>query len=368
MKNILVSFFLLTSVPFSPLPKSKETPRLPTSSVAGNIFIITIDGFRWQEVFTGADSILIADERFTPDAEYSKILYGGNTASERRQKLMPFFWNILVAKGQLYGNRNFDNKVNTANLYSLSYPGYNEMLTGNADVNISSNNKIENPNINILEYLESKPAFKGKVAAFTSWDVFPYILNGNRNDVIINSGYTPMSHLTTNSLQQQLINKVQEEAVYAKTATRYDELTFLTAKEYLRQYRPRVLFLGLGETDELAHQERYDLYLEQANKTDKMIAELWHWVQTTTGYKDNTTFIITTDHGRGKRNAKWTSHGEFIRGSSQTWLAVIGPGIKPAGEIKDGQQLYQQQLAQTITRLLGEEFEGDNIAPAISLR
>ncbi len=367
MKNILVSFFLLAYVPFSPLQKKEKTPSPSPALAAGNIFIITIDGFRWQEVFTGADSVLMSDERFTPDAEYSKMLYGGNTATERRQKLMPFFWNILVAKGQLYGNRNFENKVNTANLYSISYPGYNEMLTGNTDVNISSNNKIENPNINILEYLESKPAFKGKVAAFTSWDVFPYILNGDRNDVVINSGYTAMNH-PSNSLQQQLINKVQEEAVYEKTATRYDELTFLTAKEYLREHRPRVLFLGLGETDELAHQKRYDLYLEQANKTDKMIAELWHWVQTTPGYKNNTTFIITTDHGRGKNNGKWTSHGEFIRGSSQTWLAVIGPGISPAGEIKDRQQLYQKQLAQTIAGILGEEFSHENTASSITLR
>lgn len=40
------------------------------------------------------------------------------------------------------------------------------------------------------------------------------------------------------------------------------------------QHRPKVTFLGLGETDEYAHNGRYDLYLEQANKVDRMIAEL----------------------------------------------------------------------------------------------
>ncbi len=99
-----------------------------------------------------------------------------------------------------------------------------------------------------------------------------------------------------------------------------------------------------------------------------MIAELWHLVQTTPGYKNNTTFIITTDHGRGSRSSKWTSHGEFIRGSSQAWLAVIGAGIKPVGEIKDKQQLYQQQIAQTIAGLAGEEFAVNDIAPALSLK
>ena len=87
-----------------------------------------------------------------------------------------------------------------------------------------------------------------------------------------------------------------------------------------------------------------------------MIAELWHWVQTTPGYKDNTTFIITTDHGRGSRASNWTAHGEFISGSSQTWFAVIGPGIKSAGEIKNNEQHYLQQIAQTVAQMLGEEF------------
>jgi hypothetical protein len=363
MKNILVSFLLLTTLPFSPRYEADPGKPLP---VANNIVVITIDGFRWQEVFNGADSLLISDAAYTSDTAYCKMLYWASTADERRKRLMPFFWNILAAKGQLYGNRDFDNKVNTENLYSISYPGYNEIFTGTADVSISSNRKYKNPNINILEYLDSKPSFRGRVAAFTSWDVFPYILNAERNEVMINSGYKTMGGKVSQG--QEMINKVQQEGVYEKTATRYDELTFLTAKDYLQQYHPRVTFIGLGETDEFAHQHRYDLYLEQANKTDKMIAELWHWVQTTPGYKNTTTFIITTDHGRGSRAAKWASHGEFIKGSSQTWLAIIGPGIGPEGEIKVEQQFYQAQLAQTIARLLGEEFDADNIAPAISLR
>ena len=88
-----------------------------------------------------------------------------------------------------------------------------------------------------------------------------------------------------------------------------------------------------------------------------MIAELWHWIQTTPGYKDNTTILITTDHGRGSKDSKWTSHGTFIKGSAQTWLAMIGAGIEPLGEIKEDQQFYQQQIAETIAELVGEKFD-----------
>jgi hypothetical protein len=255
----------------------------------------------------------------------------------------------------LYGNRNFDNKVNTANIYTFSYPGYNEIFTGNTDLLVSSNKKTLNKNINVLEYLNVKEEFKGKIVAFTSWNVFPYILNEERSGLLINSGYENMQGKSLSG-RQVLINEVQAEAIYNKGSTRQDQLTFLTAKEYIQQHRPKVTFIGLGETDEYAHIGRYDLYLEQANKVDRMIAELWNWVQTTPGYKNNTTFLITTDHGRGGLPKNWTSHSTFIRGSSQTWLALIGPAIKPLGEIKGDQQLYQQQVAGMIAELVGEKF------------
>ncbi len=363
MKCRLVSIFFIAAIPFSQQTPSRQ---LAVHYPSGNIFIISIDGFRWQEIFTGADSALIHDEQHTPGNDILKALYWDHSPETRRKQLMPFFWNVLAAKGQVYGNRHLANKMNVANAYAISYPGYNEMLTGNTDPFVSSNRKYENPNINVLEYLDSKDEFNGKVAAFSSWDVFPYILSKNRNGLPVNSGYEKMNGEATPVIQ--MLNRVQQETVQHKTATRYDQLTFVAAKEYLQQHRPKVFYLGLGETDGFAHEGRYDLYLQQANATDKMIAELWHWAQTTESYKDNTTFIITTDHGRGRKKSKWTSHGSWVGGSSEVWLAVAGPGIEALGEMKCGQQLYLQQVASTIANLLGEKFEpGPAIANALPI-
>jgi hypothetical protein len=343
----------------------KEANIAPPIAAVKNLFIITIDGFRWQEVFTGADSALINNEEFTPDTATMRMLYWASTADERRKRLMPFFWNVLATKGQVYGNRLLNNKVNRSNIYSLSYPGYNEMFTGQTDITIASNSKRSNPNWNVLEYLNQQTSYKGNVVAFTSWDVFPFILNKERSGIKMNSGYENMEG---DGAEQSLINKVENNAVYNKTETRQDELTFITAKEYVQKFKPQIVYLAFGETDEMGHQRRYDLYLEKASQIDKMIAELWHWVQSTPGYKGNTTFLITTDHGRGKVSSKWTGHGFFINGSSQTWLAVIGPTIKPLGEMKNEEQIYQKQIAQTIATLVGENFQpGQNVAPAIAL-
>jgi len=44
------------------------------------------------------------------------------------------------------------------------------------DERITSNDKIDNPNTTVLEFINQQPSYKGKVAAFASWDVFPYII------------------------------------------------------------------------------------------------------------------------------------------------------------------------------------------------
>jgi len=359
---MLLAFFQLPqALPVTPPPGRDYIP-------AKNVVIITIDGFRWQEIFSGADSALISNNKFTPDTSLMKLMYWAASPFERREKLMPFLWNVLSKKGQLFGNRTYGNKVNVANDYVLSYPGYNEIFTGMPDPEISSNRKKMNHNQNVLDYLHRQPGFDGKIAAFTSWDIFPYILQESESSFFINSGYTSVTIDKPNQAFT-LINEVQKDIIIEKQATRFDELTFLAAKEYLQQYKPRILFVGLGETDEAAHDGRYDLYLQHANQADKMIADLWYWVQTTPGYKDNTTFIITTDHGRGSKSNKWTSHGSFIGGSSQTWIAMAGPGILPAGEIKINEQQYQAQIAQTIAKTVGEDFgKQRTIAAEISLQ
>jgi hypothetical protein len=320
-----------------------------------NIFIITIDGFRWQEVYTGADPALIANRKFVEDTSLMRQIYWDADPVVRRSKLLPFFWNVIAEKGQLYGNRLFDNKVNVKNIYKISYPGYSEILTGQTDPRIILNLPKNNNNINILEYLNNEKEYKGKVVAFSSWNMFPYILNEERSRLAINSGYEMIAETNSDSAFQ-FINDVQDHIAH-KTNTRYDWLTFLNAKEYIDQNHPRVIFLGFGETDHFAHQARYDMYLQHAAAIDKMISDLWYYVQTNPFYKDQTTFIITTDHGRGKSPSSWFTHLFFVGGSGQTWIAMLGPDIIPAGEMKNNQQIYQKQLAPTIAFLLGQNFK-----------
>src|SRR5215210_8476634 len=128
------------------------------------LFIITLDGFRWEEVFRGADLSLINDAKFNTDTSLTRALYWEESVEERRKKLLPFFWNVIGRQGELFGNRKFENKVNVANPYALSYPGYSELLTGEVDYTIYGNDKKKNHNKNILQVLNNTKSYAGKVA------------------------------------------------------------------------------------------------------------------------------------------------------------------------------------------------------------
>lgn len=319
-----------------------------------NVFIITLDGVRWQEVFTGIDSNLLENKKYTENKDHLVKLFEGKTPEEKREKLMPFFWNTITSKGQLYGNRNIGSKVDVANKMVFSYPGYNEILTGFADDNnIDSNAKKYNKNVTILEKVNNLPDYKGKVAAFASWDVFPYIINDKRSGIPVNAGY--MDAKDNLNDREIFLNEIQRQAPIIWETVRLDVFTHHFAKEYIKKNQPKLVYIAYGETDDFAHGGSFDDYIKSLKNTDALIENLWNYVQGNTFYKDNTYFIITTDHGRGvgaEDNSSWTGHGKDVKGATETWLAVLGPNIKTKGEIKGDSQIHNNQVAATVLELL----------------
>jgi hypothetical protein len=327
-----------------------------------NIIIVTTDGLRWQEVFKGMDSAIANDSRFNQgDSTYLFKKYWSDDGIERRKKLFPFLWSIVETQGQLYGNRLFGNKVDNANPYWFSYPGYSEIMTGYADTAINSNDFPPNPNINVLEFLNRQSKFKDRVAAFGAWAAFDRILNEER------SGFPVISAFDKNggnhpTAQQQLINSMLADSYKPWQEDEcLDVFTHYAAMEELKLRKPKVLYIAYGETDEWAHSGQYRNYLNSAHQVDAWIKQLWEYVQSQPQYKEKTALFITTDHGRGDAIKKeWTSHGNSIKDAYQIWFAVVAPIIPAKGEIKTEMQLYQKQFAQTIAKLLGYTFGADH--------
>ncbi len=325
-----------------------------------NVFIITLDGYRWQELYTGADPSLVKNEKYVSDPENLANLFWNDNPIKRREILMPFFWSTMATKGQLYGNRAFNNKVNCTNTMWFSYPGYNEILTGFSDDDrIKSNAKMDNPNTTVLEFVNKLPLFKGKVAAFGSWDVFPFIINEKRSGVPVNAGFESAEGFKLSD-KEVFLNELQKEIPSPWDEVRLDAFTYHFALEYIKKNEPRLVYIAFGETDDFAHNGNYSAYLKSAHRTDQFIEQLWNWVQSNSYYKDKTTFIITTDHGRGTDPLDtWRDHGNEVKGSGEIWFAVIGPDTTGKGEIRKEGQYFQNQMAATVAALLNVKYTNE---------
>ncbi|WP_420387465.1 sulfatase-like hydrolase/transferase [Roseivirga sp.] len=344
-KNAVVLLFALISLSACAQQKTE------------NVFIITLDGLRWQELYTGADEALIGNKKYVDNTTELSELFWRETALERRETLMPFFWSVLAKEGQLLGNRTLGSLVNCTNNMWFSYPGYNEILTGKADdERINSNSKIPNPNETILEFVNKQKGFEGKVAAFGSWDVFPYIVNEERSGVPVNAGFEKSTD-TPLTEKEAFLNRLQDEIPGPWGGVRLDAFTHHFAMEYVKKHSPRLVYIAYGETDDFAHDGEYDHYLKSARQTDQFIKEVWEYIQSTPQYKDKTTLIITTDHGRGTDPIDtWRSHGTDISNAGQIWMAAIGPDTPAKGEADSG-QYYQNQVAATVAQLLGLKYD-----------
>jgi len=324
-----------------------------------SLIIFTLDGMRWQEVFGGIDSLLMTDKRYTHDSAETAKKFWASSREERRKKLFPFFWNTIVNHGQLYGDREMSSKVNNANPYKSSYPGYNEIFTGFPDTLVRSNDKIPNKNKNVLEFINQQKGYEGKIAVFSTWDVFPYILNKWRNGIYVNADADTIPPISANL---KLINEMAGLST-RPIGERPDIFTYFAGREYLKARKPKVLYIAFDETDEFAHGGEYEQYLGSAQAEDAMIGDLWKLIQSMPEYRNKTTLLVTCDHGRGdKIKEQWRDHGKKVDDAGHTWIAVMGPDTRARGVVQTSGDLFQKQIAPTLAALLGFHFVPDHEA------
>jgi len=361
MRNFII---LLTSlIILSSCAESSES----NNNDAPNIILITLDGVRWQEVFNGVDLDLIENKKFTKNSTLLKDMFLSDDNKNRQQKLLPFIGNYINNKGVLIGNRDEGSILKLTNDQLFSYPGYNEILTGFADSSITSNDKIYNKNKTILELLNRNENYSGRVAAFCSWDVFPFIINDKRSGVPVSAGYSNLENEKLSRLES-FIENYQTMIPLFRDNVRYDLFTHILSMEHIRNRAPKAVYISYDQTDSFSHAGNYDDYIVSLHNTDKMIEELWTYLQDQPFYKDNTYMFITTDHGRGDGdfpNSMWTSHGSGADGCEYTWLAILGPEIKEPGLEKG--EYYVNQIAPTIANLTGITIEKDNVPDAIQI-
>ena len=184
----------------------------------------------------------------------------------------------------------------------------------------------------------------------------------------MHTGWRPLEDDPLTAGQQE-VNRLVNELPRYWPGNVFDIVTHRAAREHLLKHRPRVLYIGLGETDEWAHARRYDLYLDAAHRSDQYLRELWETLQSLPEYKDRTALVVTTDHGRGSTPRDWTNHSADTPEAEFIWIGVLGPDVPGLG-IRQDATTTQAQVAATLAQLVGEDFvaASSSAAPPLPLR
>jgi hypothetical protein len=305
------------------------------------VVLVTVDGYRWQELFRGADPALVTSQSYR--ARYIDV-------PDRAQALTPFLLSF-AQHGALIGDRDAGSCARVANEYWFSYPGYAEILSGRPNPDIRSNRAIPNQDVTILERLARRDAFAGQIQVYAEWNAVPSILNVARSRIPV---FTPPDE-----------------------AAPHDPQVMGAARSVFANL-PRVTWIALGDTDNRAHEGDYEAYLSAATEADNFLRELWQAIESDPRTAGRTTLIVTADHGRGEsEGGRWRGHGSGRwrgitvpglrrEGSDAIFIAVRGPGVVSANVYTMENCATAGQVAATVLdslHLLAEESEPDMAPP-----
>ena len=341
---------VLALIAAAPLASAAAPERAATASATTprrtkNVILLTLDGLRIQELFGGMDPLLAARsvvlarqlphrlDRLRPagdeeqpvqvprrqrgdlggelervqkkawiyDLDRARQRFWRDTPGERRAVLLPYFWGTLAPQGIVLGDKDRGCSVQPSNPLLFSAPGYAEILTGQPQPDVITNDTKRYPHRTVLEFVRSELRLgKRQVATIGSWDGFGTLSSSEADAFFTNTGYerVPAGMATP---RMEFLGDLQFQIMALWEEGRSDAVTFNIALEYLRTERPRLLYIALGESDDWAHARRYDRLLDYINVADGYLRRLWQTLQSIDRYRGSTTLILTNDHGLGQR-------------------------------------------------------------------
>ena len=315
----LISVFWLTSVVDSsvarPLPDLAPLPVRPPEVAAETterVLLIVLDGARWQDIY-------------------------GDPA------LMPTL-HRWMSEGVALGAPGVGEPILASGPNFVSLPGYTELLSGRTS-SCTSNECGPSSETTLLDEARAT----GSVAVVSSWESI-----GNVVARLGTSGFVSCGRGPALGAYDAATRKLLDEGAAAgpwpgQGAFRPDRLTAALALQVLESRGPRLMFLGLGETDEYAHHGDREGYLAALRHADGVLGRIDETLERT-GASRRTTVIVTADHGRAEG---FRDHGRAWPESSRVWLVAKGGAVPARGYVASPVARRLADVAPTVRQLLG---------------
>lgn len=295
----------------SEVPIELARDALPTPRT---VVLVTLDGVRWQDVF------------------------------ERSFARMPKTRAQVEARGAALGGCGV---VRADNPAFLSLPGYLELLTGRRTTCAANTcARVSAPTILDDAAADSAARGLGPVASIDAWPTLSRAASSGRSSVLVSAGRTPWPGRPVDdaALEAALAASEAESESIAGDLYRPDEHTARIALAYLKSARPRLLHVGLGDTDEHAHEGDRAAYLRAIETADAFVDEVAATLE------DEAAVVITADHGR---SASFRDHGSAFPESARSFVLAFGDGVAARGVMCDHRTVTLPDVGATVRALAG---------------
>ena len=335
-----------TGRPLASVPP--PVPSEPGDLGSRTAVLVVIDGVRWQEVFSGVDAALAATHGLAP-SEFVDAAH-----------LVPNLHRMMTDDGAVVGAPSSPESIRASGPNFVSLPGYMEMLTGRTDTGCTSNGCGDVPFATIADDVAERG---GLAAIVASWPGILHAAAATRGRVVMSIGRQGGDGRDAFESDANLFALLRAGEAAGpgpgEEDFRRDASTGDLACSYLESRRPNFLFVGLGETDEYAHQGDYRGYLNALRRADAVVGRLSEQVARFSAQGRPSTLMVTTDHGRA---AGFSTHGGDHPESARVWLVASGAGILARGSTVSTAPRYLSDIGQTLRRVLG--LPRVNAAPA----
>jgi hypothetical protein len=325
----------------APVPARAAGPFPPRSVV-----LVTIDGVRWEDVFRGASQELAARGD------------GGDvTAMAHPFATMPRLRRLVERGVALGGGGDGCGTVRPAGGAFVSLPGYLEILRGRRTA-CDSNACVVDRTPSVLD--AAAHAGHVPVASVSSWAKIARAASAGGAPVLVSAGRLPWpdSPVDGGPLAAALVDAQGSGPSPGRGLYRPDRHTARIALAYLRAERPRLLHVGLGDTDEHGHKGDYAAYLAALVAADALVAEAAE-IAAEVGMR--TTIIVTTDHGR---SVTLHNHGRMFPESGRSFVLAFGDGVPARGVVCAHRDVTLPDVGATVRALLGMQPDASPSAGA----
>lgn len=336
-----------------PAPVASATPARRNDGhrppVTRNVVLIAIDGTRWQEIFLGVDPQRGRD---------------AGVPIRSATELLPNL-HRMIARGVALGSPSYEPAIAASGPEFVSLPGYKELLSGRPATRCTSNRCPPMDVPTLLDVArQSLGGERSSVAAIASWERLDRATAMDNDAIVVSVGRrNGRSHAELR--QSACMSAIVDEAARAGSAPgngdyRPDRYTTALALAYLRERQPRLLFVGLGDTDEYGHAQSYRGYVGALQALDRFLGALAEELAALGRYGEETTVVLTTDHGWSN---EFEDHGGYAPESARIWLVAAGGAVPKRGAIGAARLYHLADVAPTVASWLDLRALGAGGAP-----